>query len=181
MRTLVALEGRFFNADGTSARGTICATPSDATDFNEEGYTGQPICGLLDADGRVTAQSGRAMELFATDDVGAQAFDYTFTVQLDGEDLVEFKAALPKASTASDSSVATTLDSATVILTDLVVSDSMLSQLIVGANWPSATTVLGMNSTTNALTLSALATATGSCSATVGGAANYEDLLAAKL
>ena len=49
-------------------------------------------------------------------------------------------------------------------------------QPIVGGNWPDDTTVIGVSVIANTVTLSANATATGICIATVGGAVMMETL-----
>ena len=108
--TQVAIEGQFLGADGSPASGTICVTPnsalinSDAV-VSEQGT--QPICGVLDSQGRIVAQNGQALVVAATDDVGTWPIGsaYTFTLTLDGQSIIEFESPVPHVVTTFDSPV----------------------------------------------------------------------------
>ena len=179
MRTPISIQGVFTDADGSPATGTICATPTAPTINGSGYYPAEPICGVFDTSGRIVSQAMLALQLLASDDTGnVPNTVYTFALKLDGQDLVEFNAFVPLASTATDTAVVTVLNSNLVTLSNLKASLAMVGHPITGTNWVGGTTVTAFNAITNVLTLSNPATSTGICSAVVGGAVSITSLIA---
>lgn len=179
--TPISIQGQLQNADGSPATGTIVATPNSLLANGAELYPTSPIAGLLNAEGQVVAQSMYALTVGATDDAGTTpaGSDYTFTIKLDGSPIQEFTAAIPHASTATETNGDTVALSPIVVLDTLVAAESMVTQPITGTNIPGGTTVLSVNPATNSLTLSANASGTqlGGCQFVVGGAVELSVLL----
>ena len=176
MFTPIAIEGQFTNADGSTSTGTITATPNsaliDVTGDETQDQARAPICGIIDSNGRIASQSGLAFVLNATDDadtlpIGAS---YTFTVVLDGEQIVEFSSGVPHDPSAFHSLLpvecvdvlATTTDESDIVtLVNLLAANSMIGATVTGNHIPSDTTITAVNEVTNTITLSNEATATG--------------------
>lgn len=174
MFTPVAIEGTFLNPDDTAASGTLCLTPSTALVNSDEPLEEQgtePVCGVLDSEGRITAQSGLALIANATDDtattpVGAY---YVFQLQLDGQLAIEFNSPLPHdvvgfrsgAGVCVDVAATTTIDEPVVQLVNLIAASSMVGATVTGENFEGEPTVLSIDASANTITLSANATATG--------------------
>ena len=173
--TQVAIEGQFLGADGSPASGTICVTPnsalinSDAV-VSEQGT--QPICGVLDSQGRIVAQNGQALVVAATDDVGTWPIGsaYTFTLTLDGQSIIEFESPVPHVVTTFDSPVppqvndltaTATLGSPILQLRSSIAASSMIGQTITSSEFTGTPTVLSINAIANTITLSASANASG--------------------
>ena len=181
-RTTIAIEGTVLDSGGAAAAGTICFTPTTTATNGSEFYDAQPVCGTFDADGRIIGQSGEALNVLASDDAGTTPIvTYVVDLSVTGQPASTFRVQVPSASTATDPSVTTTLGSTSVVLAALIVSSSMIGRTVTGTNWPLGTTVVAVDSATNALTLSQAATSSGTCTATVSGAVSITDLLAAQL
>lgn len=92
--TLVTITGAFVNSDDSPASGTLCATLSASLSNDGIEQSQEPVCGLLDPTGSLIAQNGKPFTLCATDDAGTipQGYFYIFTLNLDGQSVVEFNA-----------------------------------------------------------------------------------------
>lgn len=95
--TAITITGTFENPDGSLSSGTFCATPSASLTNGSANATAAPVCGVLNDSGAIVAQSGQPFVINATNDAGTlpEGEYYTFTLQLDGQDLIEFNAPLP--------------------------------------------------------------------------------------
>ena len=173
--TMIALQAKFTNADGSPASGTVCATPNshlENFDPGGEPQTMEPVCGLLDPNGRLVSQSYQSLVIAATDDPGTIPIgaSYTFTIKLDGQDLVEFSSPLPSdpqswpstpPPSCSDDSATTVTDSPTIALVDLLASPTMVGAQVMGPAISGTAHVLSANRGTNTITIDANATETG--------------------
>lgn len=176
MRTPVSIQAQVVNPDGSPSVGTVCVVATEG-EFDAEVYPASPACGTISPAGLLTAQSAEALAVWASDDEG---YDTTYSITCDfaGQDVVQFRAQVPAASTATDADVQTTEGTPVVTLTGLVACAAMVGTSITGDNWPSGTTVVAFDAFANTLTLSQDATVTGSCSGTVGGAVSLSTLKA---
>ena len=98
--TPVTVTGTWTNPDATAASGKVYATLSEALTNDGTTTAALAVCGVLDETGALMDRDGGPFELNATDDPGTTPEDafYTFSVRIDGQDLLEFNAALPHAS-----------------------------------------------------------------------------------
>lgn len=94
--TAITITGTFENPDGSVASGTFCAKPSAVLSNGSVEQSAAPICGVLNDAGQLVAQSGQPFVVNATNDSGTtpEGEYYTFTLQLDGQALIEFAAPL---------------------------------------------------------------------------------------
>jgi hypothetical protein len=170
-------------SDGSPSMGSACIRPT-RPDYDLSVYSAGPQCGVLDVYGRLTAQSTAAIMVFASDDENSQdePFNtvYNVTIDLYGQEQQSFNCYVPGASTAEEQAAQTTEGSPIVTLTSLIASNAMLGQSIVGANWPEGAVVVSVSTFANTVTLDSehVPTATGYCTATVGGAVLMEALVA---
>jgi hypothetical protein len=182
-RTLVSVQGTILAPDGSPARGTLCATPDWPLDVGSGLFPASPVCGLLDAAGMIRANSYHALALYATDESGDDEAGttqvgavYRWLLQIDGQTVTEFGAPLPVASTATETNGSTN-GTNLVTLSTLLASAAMVGHSITGTNISGGTTVTAYDDKANTLTLSAVATGTGSgLSFVVGGAVELEAL-----
>jgi len=170
--TRVALEGKFINADGSPASGTICARLNTELSNTPETVSPSVICGLLDGEGRIIGQDQRALVLYATDDAGTYPVGstYTLTLELDGEMPVEFATPVPHAPavwgglvpvTCQDPAATTTISTEVVQLVHLVASFSMVGATVTGNHFTGSVTITAVDPAANTITVSANATTSG--------------------
>lgn len=174
MRTPISVQMLATDESDVPATGTVCVRTLEA-EFSPVVFTSNPSCGVIDVLGRLVSQNYSALFVNASDDAGFDTL-YTFTIAFDGQEQIEFQCKVPGDSTATEAAAQTTNGSPTVTLMSLIAANAMLGQPIVGGNWPDDTTVIGVSVIANTVTLSANATATGICIATVGGAVMMETL-----
>ena len=165
--TMIALQGKFTNPDGTPASGTICATPTAMLENFSPGVepqTAEPVCGLLDAEGRIVGQNYQAMEITATDDpnttpIGAS---YIFGLKLDGQPFVEFTTPVPSNPSSwgssyevacYDNTAVTVADSPTIVLVDLVAGVAMVGAQITGPGIDGTAHIISVNPTAKSVTI----------------------------
>jgi hypothetical protein len=175
--TPIAIEGRFTNADGSPASGTICLEPDSELINGEETQSRQPICGLLDADGRIIGQDQRALVVNATDDAGTTPVgsSYTVTLQLDGQSVVGFSTPMPsnpaswggvRPVTCTDPIASGSTASALISLVDLVAAEAMVGATLSGLN---TGTVVSVDETANTIMASGDSAFTGVHTLTIEG------------
>ena len=179
--TPISLQGILTDPDGSPAQGTVCATPTSMLANGSQLVDTTPQAGILNMAGQIVAQSLYALVIGANDDAGTTPPDgaYVFTIQRDGSPLLEFTAAVPAASTATDVGGTTTNLSPVIILGSLIASLAMQGQPITGTNIPSSTTVLSVDENENTLTLSNPCTGSDllGCTFVVGGAIEMSALI----
>jgi hypothetical protein len=176
MFTPIAIEGLYSNADGTTSTGTITATPNsalvDLTEDSTQDQTRAPIVGIIDELGRIAAQDGLAFVLNATDDEGTLPIgaSYTFTLTLDGEQIVEFSSPVPHNPTSFgglfpkecvDTLAQTTEGSNVITLVNLLAASSMIGATVTGSHFATSTTITAVDALANTITVIANATSTG--------------------
>jgi hypothetical protein len=185
--TKIALEGSFQNPDGSPASGTLCAVPDSSLrnyDGSLEEMSNQSICGVLDASGRIVSQGLTAFVINATDDTGTVpvgAF-YTFTLKLDGQDVIEFSSPVP--SDPATFGVPTpcvpqdfnsiTATGPIITLVDLIASPSMVGQSATCSRFASGNhNIIDYDPVANTITLDVDAESAGVCDTTINGGAIY--------
>ena len=97
MFTAVTITGTFENADDSPCSGKVFATPNVAMSNDGAEQSTFPICGVLDDTGSLVTRSGDPFVLNSTNDADTlpqEAF-YTFTLKIDGQDIMEFDAFVP--------------------------------------------------------------------------------------
>jgi hypothetical protein len=181
MRTPIAVQTQIVNADGTQGAGVICVKP-EPNAVTLIVNSGAPVCGLLDVQGRLVSQMiDTPLTVWASDDTYGDSVPfntiYVCQANIVGQEYLEFRAYVPKASTATELAAQTSLLSPTVTLTSLIAGAAMLGQPIVGDNWDDGTIVIAFSGIYNTVTLSNDATASGECEATIGGCVNWDTLV----
>ena len=192
--TRVALEGKFINADGSPASGTICArlnTTLITTLINGPlVLSPSVICGLLDGAGRIIGQNQRALVLYATDDAGTTPVGatYTLTLSLDGEMPEEFDTLMPHEgsawsgpypNTAYDPHATVVEGSPVITLVDIIASPTMVgAAALTGSAFTGSQTVISVDVNANTVTVGSNASMTGVDSdlAVLIGIASFESL-----
>jgi hypothetical protein len=168
--TKIALEGSFQNPDGSPASGTLCAVPDSS---------------LRNYDGSLEESQGlTAFVINATDDTGTVpvgAF-YTFTLKLDGQDVIEFSSPVP--SDPATFGVPTpcvpqdfnsiTATGPIITLVDLIASPSMVGQSATCSRFASGNhNIIDYDPVANTITLDVDAESAGVCDTTINGGAIY--------
>lgn len=178
--TRIAVQGTLTNPDGSAASGQFVATPAASLINGQDVASPGPQAGVIDPSGRIVAQSLEALVINATDDDGTSPTGtaYTFSIKIDGAGIVEFTAAVPNDSIATETMGITSDGVNVVMLTTLVAWPSMIDRPISGTNIPAAATVTDVDTLTNTVTISADATATTiGCTFEIGGAVDLTTLI----
>jgi hypothetical protein len=160
MRTPIAIEAKPPLSDGSPASGWLCARPNTTAILGDDYFPADDVCGFFDDAGRLVAQRLGPFVLLASDDAGiAPVVIYTFTLFLDGQSVFEWQATVPHApDVAVDESNGSTPDASdlhTVLLSDLVASNTMVGATVAGTGIGGSTTITAVDEIANTITLAA--------------------------
>lgn len=178
MFSQVAIEGQFTNPDGSPASGTVCLTPNSRLVNGEDIQSEAPICGVLEAQGRIVSQGYQALVVSATDDEGTTPVgaSYTVTLQVNGQEVVEFATPVSEDFGPCHDVLATTSETEpTIVLVGLIASPSMVGATLTGNNFDGAQEIISVDPGANMVTVNTDASATGVDGAIVitGGCASF--------
>ena len=181
MFTPVSVQTTRLNADGSPASGTITFT------LNAEMLNGtvqvqpQPIAGVLNSEGKLTAQSGYALVLFANDDEATTPADptaaYIVSEDIAGSSTVQYAVIIENAATIVDEHASATEGSPVVQLLDVLASSAMIGCVFSGVcAFDGDVTVIDYDPQANTLTVNADAVATVSGALTICHAVDLSTL-----